>query len=539
MLHLHRKKQNFVQGAFILLVANLIVKVIGALFQIPLTRMVGVANMGLFNTAYTIYMVMLVVSSVGLPSSLAKMVAEATALGREREVRRIVRVAACIFVPFGAVCTLLLFFGAGVLAERVGNPGAAAAVAAISPSVLMVSTLSVFRGYYQGRSDMVPTAVSQIIEALGKLLLGLGFAVVALGRGADGPAIAAAIVLGITIGEVVAVLYMLARSAFSQRRAQAVHALNDSMRPASSLCKSLLALTIPITINSAVMSVTDLIDLALIMNRLQDIGMSEHLANINFGAYKTMAINFFNLPQTLVTAIAVSALPAIAGANASQNFTKVKNTMGTTFRLTMLITLPAGAGFLLLAQPILRLVYSEHTALAGPLMQILGLAVPCVAVVAITNAILQALGRADLPLISMFAGAVVKLFMDYALLGTPEVNIAGAPISTTVCYALIAAINLFQISRLTHALPSFGKTLVRPFAATVGMGAATVISFQTLTHVLSAAPGSAMDKVATLISICVAVAVYAVLLLALRAVEREDILMMPGGEKLADLLHLK
>lgn len=539
MLHLHRKKQNFVQGAFILLVANLIVKVIGALFQIPLTRMVGVANMGLFNTAYTIYMVMLVVSSVGLPSSLAKMVAEATALGREREVRRIVRVAACIFVPFGAVCTLLLFFGAGVLAERVGNPGAAAAVAAISPSVLMVSTLSVFRGYYQGRSDMVPTAVSQIIEALGKLLLGLGFAVVALGRGADGPAIAAAIVLGITIGEVVAVLYMLARSAFSQRRAQAVHALNDSMRPASSLCKSLLALTIPITINSAVMSVTDLIDLALIMNRLQDIGMSEHLANINFGAYKTMAINFFNLPQTLVTAIAVSALPAIAGANASQNFTKVKNTMGTTFRLTMLITLPAGAGFLLLAQPILRLVYSEHTALAGPLMQILGLAVPCVAVVAITNAILQALGRADLPLISMFAGAVVKLFMDYALLGTPQVNIAGAPISTTVCYALIAAINLFQISRLTHALPSFGKTLVRPFAATVGMGAATAISFQTLTHVLSAAPGSAMDKVATLISICVAVAVYAVLLFALRAVEREDILMMPGGEKLADLLHLK
>ncbi|WP_159456459.1 oligosaccharide flippase family protein, partial [Intestinibacillus massiliensis] len=191
---MHRKKQNFVQGAFILLVANLIVKVIGALFQIPLTRMVGVANMGLFNTAYTIYMVMLVVSSVGLPSSLAKMVAEATALGREREVRRIVRVAACIFVPFGAVCTLLLFFGAGVLAERVGNPGAAAAVAAISPSVLMVSTLSVFRGYYQGRSDMVPTAVSQIIEALGQLLLRLGVSGVALGGGAGRPAVAAGLV---------------------------------------------------------------------------------------------------------------------------------------------------------------------------------------------------------------------------------------------------------------------------------------------------------------------------------------------------------
>lgn len=519
--------------------ANLVVKVIGALFQIPLTNMVGATNMGIFNAAYRIYMTMLVISSVGLPAALSKMIAEATMLGKEREVRRIVRIAASIFIPAGAICTLLLFFGAGVFADMIANPSAQQAIAAIAPSVLMVSILSVFRGYYQGRSNMMPTAVSQVIEALGKLCLGLGFAVFAVSRSLDGSLIAAAIVLGITIGEVIAVLFVILYAAWGRTRRDSAPALSDSIRPSGTLFKCLLALTIPITINSAVMSLTDLIDLALINNRLTGaVGMTMTQANTYFGAYTSMAINFFSFPQTMVTAIAVSTLPAIASAKASQNFTKISKTMNTTFRMTMFITLPAGAGFLLLAGPILRLLYSKDTQLAAPLMQILGFAVPFVAIVAITNSILQALGRADLPLYSMFAGGILKLLTDYVLLGNPNIHIAGAPISTVACYALIALMNLIQISRLSHALPPFGKTVGRPLAATVGMGAATYISFMGLTHLLGATPGSSAEKLATLVAILVAMVAYAVLLVVLGAVEREDILMLPKGEKIADLLHL-
>lgn len=541
VLCLHQKKQNFVEGAFILLLANLLVKVIGALFQIPLKNMIGSGEFpafGLFSMSYRLYTAMLVISTVGLPAALSKMVAEATTLGREREVRRIVKVAAAIFIPVGAVCSLLLYLGAGKLSSMIKSPDAQLAVMAIAPSVLMVAILSVFRGYYQGRANMVPTAVSQVIEALGKLFVGLGLAYWGMQHECTAPVVAALTVLGITVGEAVAALYMVLRSAWQRKRTHTIM-LNDAMRSPRAICKHLLMLSIPITISAAVMSVTDLIDVALIADRLQFIGMSEDIAIYVYGVYTGMAVNFFNLPQTLVTALAISALPAIAGANASQNFTRVTKTMGTTFRLTLLITLPAGTGFLILAEPILRLVYHSDTALAGPLMQILGLAVPCVAIVAITNAILQALGRADLPLISMFLGALVKLLGDYLLLGNPQINIAGAPISTTLCYALIAGINLFHIKRLTRSLPPIGKTLLRPLAATIGMGAATIICSRVLTQVLAAAPGSLFDKGITIVSIVVAMVTYVVLLLALHALERDEVLMLPAGEKIANLLHLK
>ncbi len=526
------------------MVASLIVKVIGAFFQVPLQNLIGGKEspaFGLFSKAYRIYTAMLVVSTVGLPAALSKMVAEATAYGREREVRRIVRVAGGIFIPVGAVCTLVLVAGAETFASLIKSSDARLAVMAIAPSVLMVSVLSVFRGYYQGRNNMVPTAVSQVIEALGKLFIGLALAGRAVRMGMSDAAVAAMTVLGVTLGEAAAVLYMFFQAAVTRRSVTPVRMLNDMARPSGELAKTLLSLSIPITISSAVMSLTDLIDVALISLRLQSpaVGMSATQADIVYGIYTGQAINFFNLPQTLITALAVSVLPTIASAKAAQNFTKISKTMETTLRLTMIITLPAGAGFLVMSEPILRLLYSSGVELGGTLMGLLGFAVPAVALVAITNAVLQAFGRIDLPLISMFMGALVKIFGDYYLIGNPSVGILGAPVSTAACYWLIALLNLFQIGRLSHSLPGLGKTVWRPFAATVGMGAAAYSCFMLITRVTSAQPGSRMDKLATLITIGAAVAVYLALLLMLRAVDREDVLLLPKGEKIADILHLK
>ena len=414
---MQRKKQNFVQGAVILMVASLIVKVIGAFFQIPLQNLIGGEDsptFGLFSAAYRIYTAVLVVSTVGLPAALSKMVAEASACGREREVRRIVRVAAGIFVPVGAVATLVLLAGAETFAGWIKNPDAELAVMAIAPSVLMVSVLSVFRGWYQGRSNMVPTAVSQVIEAMGKLFVGLGLAYYAMEQGYSDPAVAAMTVLGVTLGEAAAAVYMLVQAAVTRHTASTVRLLSDAVRPVGALAKQLLSLSIPITISSAVMSLTDLIDVALISARLQSpaIGMGVAEASAVYGIYTGQAINFFNLPQTLITALAVSVLPTIASARAAQNHTKVSRTLATTLRLTMIITLPAGTGFLLMSGSILQLFFSEGTALGGQLMGLLGFAVPAVALVAVTNATLQAFGRIDLPLVSMFAGAVVKMLGD-------------------------------------------------------------------------------------------------------------------------------
>ena len=473
---LQRKKQNFIQGAFILMLASLLVKVIGAFFQIPLLNMIGGKDspaFGMFSAAYRVYTAMLMISTVGVPAALAKMVAEATARGREHEVRRTVRVAGSIFIPLGAICSVVLFLGAGTFASWIKSADSRLAVMAIAPSVLMVAVLAVFRGYYQGRSNMVPTAVSQVIESLGKLFIGLGLAYYAVQHNFSDQAVAAMTVLGVTIGEVAAAVYMLIQGAITHRSSLAVHALDDSVRPAGQLAKTLLSLSIPITISSAVMSLTDLIDVALISTRLQSpaVGMTAREAMSTYGIYTGQAINFFNLPQTLITALAVSVLPTIASACAAGNHAKV--------------------------------------------------------------------GRIDLPLVSMFAGAVVKMLGDYFLIGNPALNIMGAPISTALCYWLIAVINLFHIRRLTGSLPPIGKTVCRPLAATIGMSAAIFIAQRVLNGAWIAAPGTMPDKLITLACIGVAVAVYAVLLLALGAVERDDVLLLPKGEKIADILHLK
>ena len=525
-LHKKSAKQSFLQGAVIMMAASLVVKVIGAFFQIPLQNLIGGDKspaFGMFSAAYRIYTAMLVISTVGLPAALSKMVAEATAKGREHEVKRIVRVAAGVFVPVGALCSLALFFGAGTFAAWIKSEDSRLAVMAIAPSVLMVAILSVFRGYYQGRSNMVPTAVSQVIEAAGKLFIGLGLAYWAVGRGFDDPAVAALTVLGVTIGEVAAAAYMLVQAALTRGETR-IRSLDPTVRPTGTLIKTLLSLSIPITISSSVMSITDLIDVALISSRLQSpaVHMAADEAMQTYGIY-TGVINFFNLPQTLITALAVSVLPTIASARASGDERKANATLSTTLRMTLMLTLPAGAGFFLLG---------------GPILRIFGFAVPAVALVAVTNAVLQAYSRIDLPLISMCLGAAVKLCGDYFLIGNPTFSIAGAPISTALCYWLIALINLFHIARLSHGLPPAGRTLLRPLAATFGMGAVVVIG-KTLVGMAGLAPASALDKLATLIIIAAAALVYGVLLLALHAIERADVLLLPHGAKIADILHLK
>ena len=345
-------------------------------------------------------------------------------------------------------------------------------------------------------------------------------------------------VLGVTIGEVAAAAYMLVQAALSRGETR-VRALDPAVRPTLTLAKTLLSLSIPITISSSVMSITDLIDVALISSRLQSpaVHMAADEAMQTYGIY-TGVINFFNLPQTLITALAVSVLPTIASARAAGNETGANRTLSTTLRMTLMLTLPAGAGFFLLGGPILRIFLSSGTVLGGQLMSILGFAVPAVALVAVTNAVLQAYSRIDLPLVSMCLGAAVKLCGDYFMIGDPRFSIAGAPISTALCYWLIALINLFHIARLSHGLPPVGRTLVRPLAATAGMGAVVVIG-KTLVRLAGPAPGSALDKLATLAIIAAAALVYGVLLLALRAIERADVLLLPHGAKIADILHLK
>lgn len=203
------RSSSFFEGAFILVVSNAIVKVIGAFFSIPITNMIGGDGNGIFTVAYYIYQAMFVISTAGLPVAISKMVAEANALGKYREVKRIFRVSITIFSAIGGAVTAIMILWADVFVEMIGNTLAYYAVMAVAPSIFFVSVVSAFRGYYQGLSNMVPTAISQVIEAGGKLVFGLLFTYVLIEKGFSLEIVVAGSIGGVTVGTVLSALYVI------------------------------------------------------------------------------------------------------------------------------------------------------------------------------------------------------------------------------------------------------------------------------------------------------------------------------------------
>lgn len=517
------------QGAFILLVANLLVKVIGAMFKIPLQHLLLDEGMGVFNVAYQFYTAMFVISTAGVPVALSKMISESATLGREREIRSIVRIAGLVFITLGALCSLFLFFGAGWLGDLINNPAAVLPMKAVAPSVFFVSCISVVRGYYQGKSNMNPTAMSQLVEALGKLFLGLGLAWFGSSQGYAVEVCTALAILGITIGEGIAAIGIWAY--YLRDPSRRARSKTREHRSAGELFHGLLWMVIPITLTNSVTSLTTLVDTTMVVSRLQSIGYTLSEANELFGMYNGKAFTMYNLPQTLIAALAISIVPAIAGAMAQRNHTMTAKNMGSAMRIAMLIALPAGTGYFVLSKPILSMLFVGEMDVAAACLRVLAFAIPFVALVSLTNAILQAAGMVRVPVISMLIGGVIKVLVNYTLVGNPDINIYGAPFGTLVCYGFIAITNLVILSRRIE-LPGIGRLFLRPMAACIGMGAGAYITYRLLSGLLG-------NTVGVLAAICVAGVLYIVLLLALGALEKDDVLMMPKGAKIARLLRLK
>ncbi len=521
------QKQNFLEGALIMAIANIIVKVIGAFFKIPLKNLIGSEGIGMFYGAYNIYSALVVISTAGLPVAVSRMVAEASAQGREQEVDRIFRVSFGLFLGIGAVSTAVTVIFARPLLEYQGNPDAYWSLIALAPAVFFVALMSVYRGYCQGLHNMVPTAMSQLIEALSKLIFGYGFAILALRRGLGVEMASAGAILGVTLGTVLGSVYMILRS----------RSVRPVGRPEGSagngaLLRKLVVIAVPITIGAAVMSLTNLVDNFVVMRRLQSIGYAKEVTVSMYGAYSSMSVALMTMPQTLIVGITVSLIPAIAEAYGSRDFDKAQMNTESAVRLTGMLAFPCAVGLFVLAWPLLNLLFTSDVDFAAPLLKPLALAFLCVSTVSLTNALMQAAGRERLPVISMIAGGVVKIATNYTLIGIPAINIHGAPIGTIACYATIAVLNIIFLYRKTEIGPKKWYLLWKPAASALLMGLFAAVTYPVLEGVLGARPG-------VIVEILLCMLVYFGAMLALRGFVREDILMLPHGKKIAKILKLR
>ncbi len=477
--------RGFLGGVSVLTVSVLLVKVIGLLYRIPMLTYLGTEGMGYFNTAYELYALFCVIATAGLPVAMSVLISASEADPQKSgEARRIFRVALWAFVVVGAAGMLLLYGFSDGLAALFKNQSAAVGMRMIAPTVLLICLSSAFRGYFQGKRSMTPTAVSQVIEALGKLLLGLTFAAMARRHGCDLPTTAAYAVLGLTVGTGISVIYLWIHKIILDRREPSVPKLPQDRSADIETLGRLLMTAIPVTFGAAVMSVTKVVDLALILRRLQAVGMDEVAANSLYGCYSTLVLPLFHMLPTLTTSISLPTVPALSaalGEKTADGLDNAKRITLSALRLTLIIAIPAALGMSVFAEDVLTLLFGsqpEAVRMATPWLACVALSVPMSCLITVSGALLQGSGHAARPVVSLLGGTTVKCVLAYVLLGLPEVSMMGAPISTLVCDSVIVVINFFFITRLVPGLlPSakdFLKLIVFPLAA--GGGAIILVS---------------------------------------------------------------
>lgn len=522
------RKNSFFGGMAILAAGIALVKVIGAIFKIPIVRILGEASYADFSNAYLIYSILLTVSTAGLPVALSKMVAASHAVGKEGQVRKVFRVSLTVFFTLGFASFLLMFFGNHFLAELLHDTQAATAIRVLAPAVVCVSCLSSFRGYAQGHSYMVPSAVSQVIEALGKLLIGLPLAYLAVRAGQEGGLCAAYAILGVTIGSALALFYMI----WEYGKHRPALTPGEETTGAGQIFKELMIIAIPITITSSAMSVIYTIDASVVQGQLQNaLGMAEEQSRTLYGAYEGVK-NIYNLPAAFIIAITASVIPNVSAAMAQGLQKQASSVVRAAFHITALLVFPMGVGMSVLAEPIVRLLFKpKDPALSGSLLAVLGIASIFVCMASVSNAVLQAYGHQRLPIGVMVAAGSAMLIIDYNLVAIPAVNIHGSPIGTLCCFAIAAVADFVLIHRLVPRPPNYFRLFFGPAVATGIMGVVAWGSYRLVRLV-------AGNTVSVLASILCAVAVYAFLVVYLKLMSRSELKLMPKGDKIADLLRL-
>ena len=555
------KKQTFLHGAALLAMATAVVKVIGALYKLPLKMVIGDEGYSYFSTAYDIYTVLLLIATAGLPVAMSRMISQASSLGNRNQVKRVYNSARALFFAIGAAGTLLMMLFCRQLAQALEQPDAWFAIVCLGPCAFLMGTISTYRGFFQGQGKMIPTSVSQVLEAVCKLVVGLLAAVVLLHFTGSIPLAAGGAILGVTFSCLISVFYLFA----VYRKASGELGTDDG--PVTSYgvtTKQLLAIAVPITIGAAGLQLLTVVETSLYMDRLiglletnrllsplasileaevlaanpQGLTAQEKYAKIaaNFNGIYNMGKTIYNMPNAFITPITVSIIPAITSQLTLANDRGVKSTEESAARVTALLSLPCAVGLIVLAEPIMALLggYSgEKLALAGQLMALLGVSVFLHAIVLLTNAIMQAHGRAGLPVVNMLCSGVVRLAVVYILTGNPAIGILGVPMGTALCNLCIAVLNLFAIRRCIPQRPALIRNLLRPLMPAAIMGAVAWAVWLAV-----GALGITSRILLCGVPIGAAGVTYLVLAVVLKSITREDCLLLPKGEKIARLLRL-
>lgn len=525
--------KTFMRGALILGAAGVLTKILGAFFRIPLANIIGDTGMGYYQTAYPIYVLLITLSTAGIPTAIARLVSERTAEEEHEEAYRIFRLSGILLFWIGVVTFAFLMLAAPLIAGYSRRPEAVPAMRAIAPALLFVPLMAAYKGYFQGLQDMTPTALAQIFEQLTRVITGLTLAVVLLPVSLTAAVAGAS--FGATVGSicgltVIGIIFFRRKPAI--REARAASAGKRSPEASAVIIRRIVLIAVPVTIGAAIMPIMNIIDLVIVPGRLVAAGFSAREANDLYGQLSGFVGPLINFPQTLIQGVAMSLVPAIAAAHQTKDTAFMKENISLGLRTAILFGYPCAVGFIVLAKPIMLLLYSkqpESAVSAAGALQVLAAGFLFLSMVQALTGILQGIRRQMIPVRNLLIGAVVKVILSFFLVAVPSLNICGAAWGTVAAYAVAFVLDLVAVRHYTAMSFSLSLTYGKPLLSSLIMGLAAWLVYHGVHHF-------AGNAVSVLVAILAGVVVYVVVVLSVRAITEEEIRKLPRGEQIANRL---
>ncbi len=570
------KTHSFMGNVAIILFAQIMVKVLGLVYRMVITNINGFGNAGngFYNAGFQVYTVLLAISSVGIPNAIAKMVSERAAIGDYKAAHNVFKSALKLFSVIGIICSVILYLGADFIAVYIMNmDGAQYVMRALAPSLFFVCIASVIRGYFQGLSDMRATSQSQMLEQVFKCGLTILFVVLTVGvmpalmkvitritllyspKGTTPPEIMAAWANAASSAATVIsfvylfIFYMRRRKAINERIQRSE--CETEKVSTKKLMKMILMLSVPISLASIITAVNRVVDLATITrgiecafaNGIPQIANSPAILNPTAKELNTAAVTLsgmlsksdtlFNMPLALNIAFATVLVPSISGAIAKGDTEEAANKTAYSILISILIILPCAIGYMVLSKPIYKIIYPA-TPDGYDLLSIMSVALVFSALSQTITGALQGIGKVYVSAVAILIGCIFKVVLNLALIRIPSINIYGAAVSSIVCQLAAFLINFFVLIRHIPLKLTIKKYIIKPLFAGVVMGIAAVGVYKILSYLIGGAYMA--NLVITLIAIAIAAVVYMGLVLGLHIMDKEDILLLPGGTKIYGLL---
>ena len=543
---------GFVKGAAILGIAAFLTKIIGLIYRLPLTAVLGDEGNGLYADAFQVYTVLVTLCAYGLPTAISKLVAERTAKGAYGDAHRVFKISLMYSGIFGGILALLMWVFAGPIANMMGSPRTVYAMKSLAPTLLIVVLMSSFRGYFQGLNSMGPTAISQVIEQLFNAAFSVILAYMLISKSLESAVVGST--LGTGIGALAGFLfilfvYWLIKPNINKKIEKSVEYAYESD---FSILKKILLTAIPILLGTAVFSVTSTIDLKMMNDRLPAVieqlinSGQQHYIGITSvvgltpvqivdmlkGQYSVKYLTLVNVPISLIISLATASTPAISYAMAIKNYDDVREKTHIVMKIGMLFAFPSAIGMAVLANPIIRLLFRSQPD-GGSLLQIGTIAIVFITIAQVCTGILQGMGKQHLPTIHALIACVIKIILNIILLSVPSINIYGIIYSTIVCYMVFAFLNLRAVIKFTGTVFDKVDVFLKPALISTIMGLVVWGGSWLLLKVTQ----SALVQIVVLVP--VAVLIYGVGAIILKVLTPEEIAMIPGGTKIVGLLQRK